>query len=61
MPVLKNYRKGQTVCWELNNKQQWEDAWYVNPETGKGEKAWVLAVEFCGSVVEIAGAKSENR
>ncbi len=53
MPVLKNYRKGQTVCWELNNKNIWEEAWYINPDTGVSEQAWVMAVEFCGKVVEI--------
>ncbi len=51
MPTLKKYRDGQLVLWEINPKQQWEQAWYVNPGTGQREKAWSLAVEFNGRVV----------
>ena len=51
MPTRKRYTRGQTLQWEIDHKQQWEDAWYVNPETGKKEKAWSRAVEFVGKVV----------
>jgi len=51
MPTMKRYSQGQTVTWELNNKKIWESAWYVNPDTGKTEKAWTHAVEFAGRIV----------
>jgi hypothetical protein len=51
MPTRKNYKVGQLVDWDLNNKKIWQDNWYVNPETGKPEPAWVQAVEFTGRVV----------
>lgn len=53
MPAMKKYSQGQIVQWELNNKQVWEAAWYVNPDTGKKEKAWARAVEFVGKVVRV--------
>ena len=53
MPTRKHYEKDQLLRWEINPKIQWEDAWYVNPESGIKEKAWVRAVEFIGLVVKI--------
>ncbi len=53
MPALKEYSPGQIVQWELNNKNVWETAWYVNPDTGKKEQAWSQAVEFQGRVVKV--------
>ena len=53
MPVRKNYRQGQTVGWDLNNKKMWETAYYRNPDTGEVERAWAQAVEFIGPVVNI--------
>ncbi len=51
MPTRKRYENDQILRWEINHKMQWEGAWYVNPETGNKEKAWVRAVEFIGLVV----------
>jgi hypothetical protein len=51
MPTRKKYQVGQVVGWDLNNKRIWQDNWYINPETGKAEAAWVQAVEFTGRVV----------
>jgi hypothetical protein len=53
MPTRKKYSAGQIVQWALNNKQLWEAGWYVNPDTGKKEQAWVQAVEFEGPVVKV--------
>jgi hypothetical protein len=53
MPVRKNYRQGQLVGWDLNNKKLWETAYYRNPETGEIERAWAQAVEFTGPVVNL--------
>ena len=52
MPTRKTYSKGQTLRWEINHKLQWEESWYVNPDTGSKEKAWARAVEFIGLVVK---------
>jgi hypothetical protein len=51
MPVVKRYRPGDIVWWDLDNKKQWQEAWYVNPESGNKEKAWSLSVAFQGRVV----------
>jgi hypothetical protein len=51
MPTRKKYQAGQLVEWDLNNKQIWQDNWYINPATGKAEKIWIQAVEFVGRVV----------
>jgi hypothetical protein len=53
MPARKMYGIGQIVEWDLNNKRIWQNNWYINPETGKAEMAWVQAAEFTGRVVEI--------
>jgi hypothetical protein len=53
MPTRKNYSKGQILRWEIDNKRQWEDAWYIDPETGNIHKAWARAVEFLGVVVNV--------
>ena len=53
MPTRKHYEKDQVLSWDINHKIQWEDAWYVNPESGNKEKAWVRAVEFIGMVVKL--------
>jgi hypothetical protein len=53
MPAMKSYSQGQIVQWELNNKQIWEAAWYVHPDTGRKDKAWNRAVEFVGRVVKV--------
>jgi hypothetical protein len=53
MPSRKKYSQGQIVCWELNNKKVWNEAWYRNPGSGKPEKAWSRAVEFAGHVVKV--------
>jgi hypothetical protein len=53
MPVVKNYRQGQIVSWDLNNKRLWELSWYRNPDTGEPERAWTQAVEFTGKVVKV--------
>jgi len=52
MPTRLIFSKGQTLQWEINHKRQWEEAWYINPDTGQKEKAWARAVEFVGKVVE---------
>ena len=52
MPSRKKYQKDQLVQWEINHKKLWEASWYLNPETGSKEKAWVQAVEFVGNVVK---------
>ncbi len=51
MPTRMKYEAGQLVCWELNNKKQWEEAWYRSPQSGDAEKAFALSVEFNGKVV----------
>ena len=51
IPARKKYAAGQIVNWDLNNKRIWQNNWYINPETGKAEMAWVQAVEFTGKVV----------
>ncbi|HTY64278.1 MAG TPA: hypothetical protein VMG30_18660 [Acidobacteriota bacterium] len=51
LPTRKKYQIGQIVDWGLNNKMIWQDNWYINPETGKAEMAWVQAVEFTGKIV----------
>jgi len=53
MPTRKRYAKGQVVQWELDKDQVWDAAWYINPDTGKKEKAWARAVEFVGRVVRV--------
>ena len=50
LPTRKKYEVGQIVDWDLNNKRIWQNNWYINPETGKAEAAWVQAVEFTGRV-----------
>ncbi len=51
VPTRRNYRTGDIVQWDINNKQQWTDGWYRNPETGNSEKAFMRSVEFSGKVV----------
>ncbi len=51
MPVRRRYQEGQIVRWEINNKAMWEISWFINPENGQKEKAWTLATEFVGPVV----------
>lgn len=51
MPSRKRYSQGQVVQWELDKEQVWDAAWYLNPDTGKNEKAWARAVEFVGRIV----------
>jgi hypothetical protein len=50
MPAVKDYRQGQIVQWDINHKRLWDDAWYVNPDSGSKEKAWARSVEFVGKV-----------
>ncbi len=50
-PTRREYKVGQFVTWELNNKKLWETCWYRNPETGRIEQAWAFHVEFIGSVI----------
>ncbi len=52
MPTRKLYSKGQTLVWDINPKRQWEEAWYINPDSGRKEKAWARAVEFIGKAVK---------
>jgi hypothetical protein len=52
MPTRKLYSKGQILLWDINGKQQWEESWYLNPETGVREKAWIRSVEFVGKVMK---------
>ncbi len=52
IPTRKIYSKGQTLLWDVNPKRQWEESWFVNPETGIKEKAWARSVEFVGKVVK---------
>ena len=61
-PTRKNYRAGQIVAWDLNNKKLWEKAWYRNPESGEIEQAWTFHVEFIGPVVapEVVTANAEK-
>jgi hypothetical protein len=54
MPTRKKYKAGELVNWELNNKKSWQNCWYVNPETGAAERAWVQAVEFTGKIVAVS-------
>jgi len=58
MPVVKKYRQGQIVSWDLNNKRMWEHSWYRNPDSGEVERAWAQAVEFTGKVVTVAEEKA---
>ena len=51
MPTRKNYRVGQLVQWDLDNKQIWQNCWYRNPATGAIEMAWTQSVEFIGKIV----------
>lgn len=53
-PTRREYKVGQFVTWELNNKKLWETCWYRNPETGRIEQAWAFHVEFTGSVISQA-------
>ncbi len=50
MPTRRQYQHGQVVRWEINPKALWEQSWFVDPETGKPEKAWTQSVEFDGLV-----------
>jgi len=52
MPVRRNYRTGQIVNWDLDNKKMWDQAWYRDPDTGEIDRAWAQAVEFIGQVVQ---------
>jgi hypothetical protein len=56
IPSRKNYRAGDMVQWDINSKQQWTESWFVHPESGNRERAWMRSVEFAGKVVRIAGA-----
>ncbi len=58
MPAVKDYRQDQIVQWETNHKRLWDDAWYVNPESGAKEKAWTRAVEFVGRICRSAPGAS---
>jgi hypothetical protein len=53
VPTRKNYRTGDTVTWDINYKQQWTESWFVHPETGSKDRAWLRAVEFNGKVVRV--------
>jgi hypothetical protein len=53
MPTRMNYKAGQLVRWDLNNKNMWQGCWYRNPDSNKIEKAWTQAVEFIGRLVKI--------
>lgn len=55
LPTRKKYQVGQIVDWDLDNKRIWPQSWYVNPETGNKEEAWVQSVEYTGRVVAPAG------
>jgi len=48
MPSRKDYGPDDIVQWEINNKNLWTAAWYVDPDTGAKTKAWAQAVEFIG-------------
>jgi hypothetical protein len=51
MPTRMKYQANQLVQWDLNNKQIWQECWFKNPQSGKIEKAFIQAVEFCGKIV----------
>jgi hypothetical protein len=61
MPTRKNYRQGQLVLWEIDNRNQWGKSWYVDPDTGRIEGCWGLAVEFIGRAVREGSAASAAR
>ena len=60
MPTRKKYPAGVLLRWEINHKRQWDNAWYVNPETGQKEKAWSRAVEFLGPLVVLDGKPAKD-
>jgi hypothetical protein len=51
MPTRKKYKVGQLVQWDLNNKKVYSNSWYINPDSGDIEMAWIQAVEFIGKIV----------
>jgi hypothetical protein len=53
MPTRKRYQADQILRWDINHKRQWDEAWYVNPDTKQTEKAWTRAVEFLGVLVKL--------
>jgi len=58
VPVLKKYKPGQLLRWNLNNKTEWEESWYRHPKTGQIERAWSLHVEFTGAVISAQSAQN---
>ncbi len=60
LAAKKRYQPEQTVTWELNNKQLWEEAWFRHPKSGQIERAWTLCVEFVGRVIS-QQALDQNR
>jgi hypothetical protein len=61
MPSRKNYSQDDIVQWEINNKELWSAAWYIEPGTGAKTKAWAQAVAFVGKRVRVPQTKSRGR
>jgi len=53
-PSTREYVEGMSVGWEWNydKRQDWEDTWYKDPQTGKCTQAWSGSIEFIGRNVQ---------
>lgn len=48
-PTMRtHFQEGMEVTWEWDFNQQWQEAWYRDPESGKIKYAWSSSVEFAG-------------
>lgn len=48
-PTLRDWFKpGQTVSWEWDLQNVWQETWYVDPDTGEKKQGWASSGEFVG-------------
>lgn len=47
-----HFERGKRVAWEWSDKNQWDAAWYRDPDTGEIRKAWDGSLEFVGRNVD---------
>jgi hypothetical protein len=48
-PTTKNnYKKEMQVTWEWSDENKWNEAWYIDPDSGEIKYGWSESLEFVG-------------
>ena len=60
VPTTLKYTEGDYVTMNLDTKRLWEESWYIDPSTGKIEKAWKIHVNFVGDRISADALENDR-